>query len=79
MRPRLVECIRHTRGWLVPAALLAAAPKCVLCVLAYTGLAAALGLGGPELCGVPAGGVVPWSLGLSVAGALLGAGFFRRA
>jgi hypothetical protein len=36
---------------LIPAALLTLAPKCVLCVLAYAGLAAALGLGGPEICG----------------------------
>ncbi|HEY0864628.1 MAG TPA: hypothetical protein VGD97_11030 [Lacunisphaera sp.] len=41
------------RGWLLPAALLAVAPKCLLCVLAYAGLGAALGLGGPELCGAP--------------------------
>jgi hypothetical protein len=41
------------RGWLLPAALLAVTPKCLLCVLAYAGLGAALGLGGPELCGAP--------------------------
>lgn len=35
----------------MPAALLALAPKCALCVLAYIGLGAALGLGGPEFCG----------------------------
>lgn len=37
--------------WLGPAALLAVAPKCILCVLGYAGLGAAIGLGGPELCG----------------------------
>jgi hypothetical protein len=42
------------RRWLVPAALFALTPKCVLCVLAYTGLGVALGLGGPELCGATA-------------------------
>jgi hypothetical protein len=39
------------RGWLLPAALFAVAPKCLLCVIAYAGLGTALGLGGPELCG----------------------------
>ena len=51
MRPPLVERIRRLRRWLIPATLLALVPKCVLCVLAYTGLGVALGLGGPELCG----------------------------
>ncbi|MBI3884126.1 MAG: hypothetical protein HY302_00085 [Opitutae bacterium] len=41
----------------MPAALLALTPKCVLCVAAYVGLGAALGLGGPELCGGSAGGL----------------------
>lgn len=40
---------RHAR-WLLPAALLALAPKCLLCVVGWAGLGAALGLG-PELCG----------------------------
>ena len=52
---RLVERVRRplarARGWLIPAALLGLTPKCVLCVPAYLGLGAALGLGGPELCG----------------------------
>jgi hypothetical protein len=51
MRSRPSEHIRRLRGWLVPTALLALAPKCVLCGLAYTGLGAALGVRGPELCG----------------------------
>ena len=42
---------RWAARWLLPAALLALTPKCVLCVLAYVGLGTALGLGGPELCG----------------------------
>lgn len=33
------------------AALLALAPKCVLCLLAFAGLGAAVGPGGPEICG----------------------------
>ena len=51
--------------WLFPAALLLAAPKCVLCVLAYAGLATGLGLGGPELCG---GTRTDWLFWLAVAG-----------
>ena len=43
--------LARARGWFIPAALLALAPKCVLCVLAYAGIGAALGLGGPEICG----------------------------
>ena len=46
-RPKLKRLSR----WLGPAAMLAVAPKCALCLLAYAGLGAALGLGGPELCG----------------------------
>lgn len=68
-RPRL----EILRGWLVPAALFAVAPKCFLCVLAYAGLGAALGLGGPELCGAPdRSSAFPLVLGLAgTAGFLL--------
>ncbi len=53
------------RGWLAPAALLAMAPKCLLCVLAYAGLGTALGRGSPELCGAPDGSpAFPLLLGL---------------
>ena len=40
----------HVR-WLGAAALVALAPKCFLCVLAYVGVGTALGLNGPEICG----------------------------
>ena len=53
MRLPLPERARHLRRWLIPTTVLALVPKCVLCVLAYTGLGVALGLGGPELCGGP--------------------------
>jgi hypothetical protein len=43
--------VKRARHWLLPAVLLALVPKCVLCLLAYTSLGIALGLGGPELCG----------------------------
>jgi len=41
----------HLRRWLIPAALLALLPKCVLCVLAYAGAGTILGWVGPEICG----------------------------
>lgn len=52
MRPPLAELFRRLRGWLIPVALLALVPKCILCALAYAGIGATLGLGGTELCGV---------------------------
>ena len=57
------------RRWLIPAALLAATPKCVLCLLAYAGLGAALGLGGPELCGASNDASSHWATWLLVSGA----------
>ena len=60
----------RARGWLIPAVLLALAPKCVLCLLAYAGLAAVLGLGGPEICGAvgdPTGHQAIWLVASGVA------------
>lgn len=54
--------------WLAPAAALAFAPKCALCVAAYLGLGTALGLGGPELCGVSASAGPGWWLSTFAAG-----------
>ena len=55
MRPPRVErpagWFGRGRAWILPTAALALAPKCFACALAYTGLAAALGFGGPEICG----------------------------
>ena len=59
-------------GGLLPAAALAFAPKCALCVLGYAGLGAALGLTGPELCGAPAGPALTWSWSLAAALAAAG-------
>jgi hypothetical protein len=56
----------------MPAALLAFAPKCVLCVLAYAGIGTALGLGGPEICGGPGGSTGSWATWLLGSGAALG-------
>jgi hypothetical protein len=61
-----------------PAALLALAPKCLLCVLAYGGLGAAIGIGAPELCGAPAAAPASWAASLAwlgVAGGLIAFGF----
>ena len=48
------EFFRRPARWLPGVALLALTPKCLLCAAAYLGLGAALGLGGPEICGAPA-------------------------
>jgi hypothetical protein len=68
-----IPCCSSRARWLLPAALLALTPKCVLCVLAYAGLGTALGLGGPELCGVAGDSSLSWATVLAwfgVAGAL---------
>jgi len=67
---------RRTARWLAPAALLALAPKCLLCVLAYFGLGAALGLGGPEICGASGGSQAPWASSFGFLGVAGGLGTF---
>jgi hypothetical protein len=51
----LAELLRRVRAhpvrWALPAAGLALAPKCLLCLAAYAGAGALLGLQGPEICG----------------------------
>ncbi|MEO6993832.1 MAG: hypothetical protein ABI273_09405 [Lacunisphaera sp.] len=66
------------RGWLIPAAILALTPKCALCLLAYAGLGTWLGLGGPELCGGPAGASGPWLIAMISAGVVYGVGHILR-
>lgn len=46
--------------WLAPAAALALAPKCLLCLAAYLGLGAALGIAGPEFCGAASSSAASW-------------------
>jgi hypothetical protein len=58
------------REAVLPAAALAAAPKCVMCGLAYAGL---FGLGGAELCGDSPSA---WSRAWPVLGGMLVAGSF---
>jgi len=55
MLRRFAEMLSRRLRWLALGASVTLAPKCLLCVAAYAGLGAALGLGGRELCGAPAG------------------------
>jgi|GEM_PF-898321 len=64
--------IVRRRGWLIPAALFALVPKCVLCVLAYAGLGTALGLGGLELCGGSNDASGHWAAWLAALGTAVG-------
>ena len=78
MPSRRTEFSRRAVRWLLPAALLALTPKCLLCVLAYAGLGTALGLGGPELCGASTNSPASWASSLAwlgVAGGLGTVGF----
>ena len=71
-----VELSRRAVRWLWPAALLALVPKCLLCVVAYAGLGAGLGLGGPELCGASAASPASWVSSLAWLGVAGGLGAF---
>ena len=81
LRPQAPESLgrrfARARGWLIPAALLVLTPKCVLCVLGYAGLGAALGLGGPEICGAGGDTTGHQAMWLAAAGAALGLVAFR--
>jgi hypothetical protein len=78
MPSRRAEFSRRSVRWLGPAALLALTPKCLLCVLAYAGLGAAIGLRGPEICGAPSGAPGSWALALAGGGAVGIAGWLMR-
>ena len=74
-----VEFFRSSRAgravrWLLPAALLALTPKCLVCFAAYAGLGAALGLGGPEICGASAASPGSWAPSLAWLGGAAVAG-----
>ena len=80
MSPSQAEGWRGPVRWLGGGALLALAPKCLVCLAAYAGVGALFGvrLGGPELCGAaagPSGGTV---VALAVAGAAGGGLVWRR-
>jgi hypothetical protein len=73
MSPPRLEFSRRAIRWFLSAALLALAPKCLLCVAPYAGLGVALGLGGPELCGASADSPGAWASSLAWLG--LASGF----
>ncbi|HQY05365.1 MAG TPA: hypothetical protein PLQ52_04810 [Lacunisphaera sp.] len=50
MSRRGFEILHRWRGPVAGASLVLA-PKCLLCLAAYSGAGVALGLGGPEICG----------------------------
>jgi len=65
--------------WLIPATLLALAPKCFLCLAAYAGIGAALGLAGQEICGAaPLSAMNLWTMVFALIGPTLAVlGFIR--
>lgn len=77
LSPR-AEWARRAGRWLVPLALVALAPKCLVCLAAYAGIGAALGLSlaGPELCGAaPMGfplGAMAWLAAVGFVSAMAG-------
>lgn len=76
------EHLRRLRRWFVPVALAVVAPKCLLCLAAYTGLGVALGLplSRPELCGGEGASVSPHLVVAAAlgSGALLAGWMIRR-
>jgi hypothetical protein len=76
-----VRFSRRTVRWLWPLAVLALVPKCLLCLAGYAGLGIALGLGGPEICGVEGALPSAWPLPLlqiGIAGVPVAAGFLAH-
>jgi hypothetical protein len=72
MRSRPIESSHSAVRWILPTALLALAPKCLLCVAAYAGLGALLGLGGSEICGASDAPQIGWALRLALMGVGIG-------
>jgi hypothetical protein len=70
--PRIERWLRSIR-WYSGVALLALAPKCLLCAAGYLGLGAALGLTGPELCGATPRTAPAWMPAALAAGAVAAA------
>jgi hypothetical protein len=68
----LAEVLRRPFRSLAPVALLALLPKCAVCVLAYAGLGAALGLRAQRICGATAGPVAWWVPSLALFAVSLG-------
>ncbi len=77
MSPRFASAVRRSSCGLALGGLAALVPKCALCLAAYAGLGAALGVGSREFCGAAEGsshlglviasgaaGVVAWGTSL---------------
>ena len=73
LRERPKTLLRFRRG-LAALAIIAIAPKCVICVAGYLGLGAVFGLGGPEICGAVNEAGVSRPTTLIVAGACVATG-----
>ena len=58
-------------SWSLGVTVVALAPKCLLCVVAYLGIGAAMGLKSYELCGASPKGFANWEV------VLLGVGHIR--
>jgi hypothetical protein len=69
-----IKFFHRAVGWFLPTALFALTPKCILCVVAYVGLGAALGLGRSEICGASAGSPGSWASSLAWLGVVGGLG-----
>jgi hypothetical protein len=81
MSSPLAKLARRPWRGVAALALLAVAPKCVVCLVgAYAGLGALLGLAGPELCGAPADPSADaphaWATKLAWCGVILALGLF---
>ena len=74
------EIVLRAIRWLSIAAIVALAPKCLLCLAAYAGVGAALGttLGGLEICGAPSGGPGNSLAWFTMLGVVVGLVFVRR-
>jgi hypothetical protein len=68
----LAEALRRPFRPLATAALVALAPKCMVCVLAYAGIGALLGIRSPEICGAASGPRTPWETLPTAIGVALG-------
>jgi len=71
--------LRRSIRWLPAVAIFAFVPKCVVCLAAYIGVGAALGVkfGGQEICGPSAGSLEGQMFWLIMAGAVVGIIIFR--
>src|SRR5687768_10915638 len=81
MSSRRTELSHRAVRWVLPGALVALAPKCLLCVAAYAGVGVGLGFSGPEICGPSAGLPGSWVSSLAwlgAAGGLGSIGFLAR-